>query len=796
MKENNQFATGDEVSPFGPDVPTINQENVNDEERQESTNAYEERDEQEEGIERLLSYFDSFPGKDGIEYAPKSNIADMFSEQELLAIGQNCIDGYNADRDSMADWSKSVEDALELIRQDDESRADGPWDGSANYKTPLIIKAALQFSDRCVIEMLRKKDLAASAIIGERDENKEAVAKRVDNYMNWQLNSEMPEWRSEHKKLIYDIPYHGSIFKKTYYDPSLGRPTSSLITYPNFAVDNSVHSLERLRRFSVSFELTKNEIETRQRRGVWLDTPVQYTLSDSSVGNGNNYSSTYGSGNVSGEAESDKYTSFVEQDGYWDCDQDGLEEPYMFILHEVSNRPLRIMPNYEIKDVKIKLRDGTEISLLDALNKRIDLKGAIIVSVKRQETLTKYDFLQDPQGGFLGVGYSHILSGYCKGINAVTNQLIDAGTLSNLPGGFMAKGFRKKMGNLDFRPGEFNQTGLSAQEMKDGIMPLPFKEPSQVLFLLMQFLNSSAQELSSSADLKGALSAQAPATTTLALVADQQEASGAIIWGLHTSMTKELKKLFNINAKFTDPGQYQKITNDAEANFMADFDERLLDVMPTANAEMSSKIQRFQQAQVALSMLEPLTLANANTKPLIKFALDNIGFDAISEQVAPTATPDEQLIELFKKNPQLKAMVMGEKENAKRLTDEQIKALEEERLRVNTETIATIREKEAKASLIDRQVGEVAAKTLHIITQADREEALAKNEGATQSMLPLVNSPAFQPNAEPWPEPVITPPEPVMPEQGAAPQPDQQQPPVEEIVENAAPPAIQNAPNA
>lgn len=641
----------------------------------------EEKETELEGVALLASFFsvDVTRTQDGerVTFIPKANIANMFDNDTLAKVGSNVINGYQADLDSMDEWSSFVETGLKLVKQEKEAKST-PWEGASNFKSPTLMQAALKFSDRASVELLRQEDIVKTSVIGRDTDNLKAdQAERVAEYMNFQVNVDMPEWRDEHEKLLYQLPYDGTVFKKTFFDSRLGRPVSNVVTYPNFVVNNDADSIARLRRFSEPFELSKNEVIERQRQGIWLDIDISF-------GTGSDEEET------ESQAEADQFTTFIEQQGYFDLDDDGYEEPYTFVVQLSSNQVVRITPRFEPSDVLIKdevNRRAAKLSTLIGPNGELPKTDGDreIVRIKTVETVTKYGFLRDPEGGFLDVGYSYILGALTAAINATTNQLVDAGTLSNRQGGWLAKGFRRKMGDSAFKPGQWKQTGIAAVDLRNGIVPLPVKEPSQTLFALMQFMIGSSQELSASADLTQALGANTPATTTLALIQEQQQSAGAIILRIYRSMSSEFKKLFDIDSKFLDQEEYQEVLDNPEANFEADFDIRKMNITPVANPEISSKIQRIQQAQAELSQVELVASVGGNARTIVKNFYESIGAQNIDE-IFPEEDPQQQLQRLLSENPDLAALISGEAERLDMLAAAEADRIESEEERANIKT--------------------------------------------------------------------------------------------------------------
>ena len=598
------------------------------------------------GIDLLASFF-TF--NNGVAI-PLPNIAQMIDDNTLLEVGHNVINGYEADKDSMHEWSDYVDKGKKLVKQEQHAKST-PWDGASNFKSPILMQAALKWSDRAASELLRQEDIVKTSVIGkDPDGEKEKQADRVSEYSNYQINIEMKEWRDEHEKILYTIPYDGTAFKKTFFDARLGRPVSSIIVAPNFVVSNKLDSIERMRRFSEVIELSKNEVIERENQGLWIDTELAL-------------GAVSGEGGNEEQAEADKFTTFIEQQGYFDLDGDGYEEPYTIVVELTSKTVVRMIPRFEPSDILVSVSDSPRAIKLSELTEDGSLPNGNIevVRIKPVQTITKYGFLRDPDGGFLDVGYSYILGALTMGINATTNQLVDAGTLANRSGGWLARGFRKKMGNSSFKPFEWKQTSLSAQDLQSGIMPLPTKEPSPTLFTLMQFMIQSSQELSASADLTKALGANAPATTTLALVQEQQQSASAIILRVYRSMTSEFRKIFQLNSKFLDPIEYQEVLDDPQANFEQDFNLRKMSVVPVANPEISSKIQRIQQAEAELSRAELVNAVGGDVRILVKRFYEAIGTQNVDE-IFPELSPQDQLQKLLVENPDLAQMISGERE--------------------------------------------------------------------------------------------------------------------------------------
>ena len=264
------------------------------------------------------------------------------------------------------------------------------------------------------------------------------------------------------------------------------------------------------------------------------------------------------------EAPEDKITDFIEQQTWLDLDDDGLKEPYIVTYHEASGMVVRIVAQYGIEDIKLMDPNGVTRALnrllvvdregVPILNeyKEVEFVADIekweVVKITRIEMLTKYGFIKDPGGNFLDVGYFYLIGSATEGINSTTNNLLDSGALSNLQGGWLAKGFRKRMGDFKVKPGKWIQTGIDATALQTGVRPFDFKEPSATLLALRTAIKEESKDLANSGDLAGAIGANTPVVTTLALVNEAQQATGAIISRTYRSMNKEFAIWFRLNS--------------------------------------------------------------------------------------------------------------------------------------------------------------------------------------------------------------------------------------------------------
>ena len=570
-----------------------------------------------ENISRIISYI----GQANIA----EDILDMEDGENILRdIGTQVCEDAERDMDSMSDWSNKLDEGKRIAELETKSKSE-PWEGAANFKTPAMLEASVSFGDRASTELLRSRNLVKTDIIGnDPDGKKRQASENVAEHMNYQVNYEMEDWRDVQEGLLYEVPASGCVFKKIYFDSIEKVNRSEVIHYPGFAVNQATKSMQDCLSFTQFMDISYRETREKQLSGLWLD--VELYPQDPEQDEGSNEEQEV-------EHAIDNEERFLEQRCFYDLDGDGYGEPYTVTVHERTRKVVRIVARYTADGVYVKNDAGLTGKVEEVQD------ATEIVKIKPQVDIVKYGFIRNPDGTFLDIGYNYILASLCILQNGLTNQLLDSGTLSNLQGGFVAKGFRKRMGNLKWRPGSWESTDISAIDLRNGILPHQFKEPSQTLFAMNEKVSNELSELSANMDLQGVLSPNAPATTTLALIQENMVPMSAIMQRIIRAESLEFKKLYELNAIYTDPREYQVILDNPEADYRADYNLRGMDVMPTASAEMSSKIQRLQQSNVMLDQAERIGLLGGDVRPIYERWFDAIGADDMVNQVWPS--PEE-----------------------------------------------------------------------------------------------------------------------------------------------------------
>jgi chaperonin GroES len=611
-------------------------------------------------MKELLSYIDS------------PNIAVDLSEEKLTEIAQKVVQEYGEDRDSMSEWSKMVDKGMKVAKPAMESKS-YPWEGASNYKSPMIYEAVISFGDRASTEILGGKKLVKGCIEGAETPEKQQRMNRVSQFMNWQFNYEMPEWRAEQEQALYALAAVGCFFKKTFFDPTEGKNVSLPIFYPNFAVNQNERSMSALTRFTECKVYCEAEVNERIAAGIWLDQ--DYAMDDNEIADID-----------ADDKDQSSEDEFLEQHCMLDLDGDGIAEPYIVTVHTQSEKVARIVARFDRSSILVKLADGVVASLDKAMAQAVQqasqeitvtmegqepieaISGALeqlqskalgmlkIVKIKPVNMITKYGFIVAPDGTFLNWGYCHLLTGYLELINTTSNQTIDSGSLANMGGGFVSKEFRNNKSPFRVSPGKFVQTGVDAQTMQTGIMPYPFKEPSASLITLNQEAKAEARNLTAIINMEGAIAPNAPAATTLGLLQEKMMPTTALISRILRSMSDEFRKMFDLNAKYTDPVTYQEVLDDPQADYQQDFTRAGYDIEPTAEAAKSSMMQKMQSTQVLMELMPVIQASGGQVKALVSEALDAIGVPEMLDKLYPEGQSDPQLIAMEQERMQMEQM--------------------------------------------------------------------------------------------------------------------------------------------
>jgi chaperonin GroES len=611
-----------------------------------------------------------------VRFSQSENIAEDLTEAQLKTIGQRCLQEYEADKSTRADWEKTCEEGLKLAKQVTEEK-NWPWEGAANVKFPLLSEAAISFSARAYPELVSGEVVKAEVVGNDPQGLKAARATRVSKYQTWQLRYQMPYWDDDTDKLLVMLPLVGNVFRKVYKDPQKGAQ-ARLVRAQDFVVNHLAKSMEHLRRETEMMVFYGNEAETKFRTGEWKR--VELT-----------------SDRKEGVPDADKPYSILEQHRWLDLDEDGFEEPYIVTLQETSGSVLRIVARFTPDDVTIN-------------------QAGEVADITAERFYTQYSFIPNPDGGLYAVGFCNLLYPIAESINTVLNQLLDAGTLSNTQGGLIAKGIRIKGGQMSIAPGEWKFVDSSGATLKDA-----------VLFQLLGLLIESGKSL---ANLKDVLAgnmpnANVPATTVLAMIEQGQKVYSGIYKRIYRAMGLEFKSVFKINAKSaqTDRSflqQYATVLDDPQAS-PEDFNTQDYDVCPVADPSVSSQTQRLARAQVLMPIAQ---VPGMKQDEIITEYLSAAGYSNPERFYDPKAAQAQQMQAMQQQAREREAAMMaGVAEMSAKLAK-----ADAEIVKLKTESIKNIADAEAKEA--GAQVAMYDAER-QLLEQQTRAEVAPKQEAAS-----------------------------------------------------------------
>ena len=638
-----------------------------------------------------------------IKFMGMDNICDDLERQELRLIGAKCKEDYDTDMESMEEWFSQYNESLKLAKQVREKKT-FPWHNASNVKIPLIGQAAMGFNARAYPEIIQGDQVVKAKVVG--DDPDDAKANRVDRiseHMSYQLLDQIPNWESDTDKLLIMLPIVGTMFKEVAWNEIDLRPDITLLLPDELIVNHSSKSLHLsdCRRISKKVTLFKNDIVERVRGGLWLDI-------DYSTGGGDQDS-------IKEPIEEDEQC-FIQQLCYIDLDNDGYEEPYQVTFHELSGEVVRITANYD---------DATVV---------YDDENDEVVKIDPYIIYTDYHFIPAFDGCFYSTGFGSYLYPMNQAADTLINQLIDAGTLANVQGGFLGKGLRSKTGATSLQPGEWRPVDSRGSDLASNIVPLPAKEPSPALFNLLMTLIDMGKEMSSITDvLSGVPQGQnTPVGTTLAMIEQGMKVIDAVYKRVYRGLKREFKMLYRINSLYLSNEEYLSVLDNQEASVKADYNMDGFDVMPVGDTRISSQVMRVMKAQSARDMAMQTPGAD------IKMATMRV-FEAMDipdpKEILPDSPPAEVLMQqLEEANAYGEAMT----QEMQRLTqivngsEEMRKNLESQNKAAETE--AKVRESASKTQANYAGIGKTIAETEKIqqeIGATDEEIVSAIGDAAS-----------------------------------------------------------------
>ncbi len=508
------------------------------------------------------------------EVAFDANLAEYLEEQDLAMLASELVGLFRSDKESRSDWERVYIEGLDLLGLKHEDRTT-PWDGACGVFHPLLTESVIKFQSQSIQELFPASGPVKTTVVGVIDEMKEKQAHRVQDYLNYLVTEKMTEYRSETEKLLFSLPLAGSAFRKVYFDPTMGRPCSMFVPAEDFVVSYGASDLTTCERATHIMKKTSNEVRKLQVSGFYADVDLG-RASDNTDEIEHKYqeltgnSSTYDNDSRHTILEMQVDLDLIGFEDMQDGEITGIQLPYVVSIDLSSRQVLSIRRNYYEDDAQ---------------------------KMKR-EHFVHYQYM--PGLGFYGFGLIHMIGGLAKSATSLLRQLVDAGTLSNLPGGLKSRGLRIKGDDTPIMPGEFRDVDVPGGSIRENISFLPYKEPSNVLYQLMGDIVEEGRRFASAADVKAAdMNSEAPVGTTLAILERSMKVMSAVQARLHASMRKELRILSKIVYDF-GPTEYPYQTEENRV-ISEDFDGRI-DVIAVSDPNSGTMAQRIMQYQAALQL--------------------------------------------------------------------------------------------------------------------------------------------------------------------------------------------------
>jgi hypothetical protein len=542
-----------------------------------------------------------------------SNLAEIIDEQELTEIGAELVDDYNEYRSSRQDWEMAYTNGLDLLGFKYERRTE-PFKGASGVTHPVLAESVTQFQSQAYKELLPADGPVRTQIVGSITPERQDQANRVKDFMNYQIMDVMKEYESEFDQMLFYLPLSGSTFKKVYYDSILGRAVSKFIPAEDLIVPYSATSLEDAEAVIHVIKISENDLRKQQVNGFYKDVELgEPPLKENEI-----KSKQRELEGIRVERQDDIYTLLechvnLDLEGFEDKDPQtgeptGIKLPYVVTIEEGSREVLSIRRNYKAED---PLRNRTNY-------------------------FVHFKFL--PGLGFYGFGLIHMIGGLSRTATSALRQLLDAGTLANLPSGFKMRGIRVRDDAQPLQPGEFRDVDAPGGNLKDAFMPLPFKGPDQVLLQLMGIVVQAGQRFASIADNQvGEGNQQAAVGTTLALLERGSRVMSAIHKRIYASLKQEFKLLADVFKTYLPPIYPYDVVGGNKQIKVADFDDRV-DIVPVADPNIFSQTQRISLAQTQLQLAQSNPQIH-NLYQAYKDMYQAIGVDNIDLILPPPARP-------------------------------------------------------------------------------------------------------------------------------------------------------------
>ena len=530
---------------------------------------------------------------DDLVYEP--NIAELLTDEQLADIGSQVVRDFEVDLQSRQTWERRTEQSMKLALQVAEAK-NFPWPNASNIKFPLVTIAALQFHARAYPALINGDTPVKCRVIGDDDDGSKAKrAERIETHMSFQIMEQDEDWESEMDKALITQPIIGCAFKKTFFDPIKKYNISETILAKDFVVNYWTKSLDTTPRMTHVLYYSKNDIYERVIRGLWLEVGEERpTVTNMLTGGSSSLQAAQNKAQGTAPPQSDDATTpyeLLEQHKFFDFDGDGYEEPYIVIVRRDTRKVARIVARFLPNGIKRNEKDE-------------------VLNIEAERCFTKYPFIPSPDGGFYDLGFGVLLGPLNESINTLINQLIDAGTMSVTAGGFLSRGIKMRGGNNSFTPNEWKHVDTSGDDLRKGIMPLPVREPSQVLFTLLNLLINYGERTGGAVDiLVGEGPGQnTPAETSRTMAEEGKKVFNGIFKRTYRSLKQEFRKQYRLNQLHIS--EDQNFVSEASGKgtiLVQDYAGDSSDVRPSADPSITSDALKLQQAMTiqAISQSNP-----------------------------------------------------------------------------------------------------------------------------------------------------------------------------------------------
>jgi len=576
------------------------------------------------------------PQRAALEQAlQKINLAEDLDEQERMDCAQAAKNGYDLDKMSRKDWETQYDDWMKLALQVVEPK-NFPWVGAANIKFPILSIASMQFAARAYPTLIPSdRQVVKQRVIGADPQGMKAKkAECVGKYMSWQVMDDMVNWEEEMDRMMTTLPIIGCAFKKTWFDDQRDEFRSEMVPAKDLVVNYWAKDLETCERKTQEYFYTKRQLMELINGGYFLDLDCCKDGQEwpDPVQNADRLEDPYQKTRAPNTGGPDTPYLVIEQHTFYDIDGDGYPEPVVItVLHQTGDL-LRVSARYASDGIKT------------------NEKGKL-VRIEPLEFYTKFPFFPNPDGGFYDIGFGALLGPINEAVNTILNQLVDAGTLNNLQGGWMSKGLRMKNGDQRFIPGEWKQVNATLEDLRKGILPHQYKEPSNVLYQLLGMLVGISKELSSVSEIMvGKMPGQnTPAYTTKESVEQGQKVFTAIYKRVFRALAKEFRKLYRLNSIYTKDDEINRILDEQDNNYFSGDPD---DIIPAADPSAVSAATKSAKGQQLMQLIQ---LGAVNKKAALTRILELEEIPLTPELMAPPEPdPKQQAVQQAAKAEQQK----------------------------------------------------------------------------------------------------------------------------------------------